>query len=408
MLRKISTFIVILGILSVLATAAPISSAGDLIQKLKDKVKRQIVIPTPASTTFPTAGSGSKANNFQFPLNNGFPSIASGSPQESAINSFAQGSISNGPRPSTFNLNSSVTNLQFVAFNELFEVAFFTDLLKNVTRKVKGYQNVPSTIGYNYLVNTLASIQAQEELHALNANRALDALKQPMIQPCKYKFPSTRLPDAIWLAQMFTDVVLGTLQDVLAVYATIPAGRTVNDANFVRGQSSSLGQEGEQVGFFRYYQGKKPSAQPFLTTATRKQAYSALNQNFIVQGSCPTTNNINIPILPPLRMDSQAPTTLVDQTLSFSFVNTTALPSTGLNMAFINGQNLPTITNITLTPPKNKGGRYRFSVLFPAKTKLFYGLTIGVVTGSFQNNTSPNVSVVDTATLFGPAFIELL
>lgn len=408
MLRKIGTFIVILGILSVLATAAPISSAGDLIQKLKDKVKRQIVIPTPASTTFPTAGSGSKANNFQFPLSNGFPSVAPGSPQESAINSAAQGTISNGTRPSNVSLSSSITNLQFVAFNEIFEVAFFTDLLKNVTRKVKGYQNVPSKIGYNYLVNTLTSIQAQEELHALNANRALTALGQPIIQPCRYQFPSKRLPDAIWLAQTFTDVVLGTLQDVLAVYATIPAGRNVSDANFVRGQSSSLGQEGEQNGFFRFYQGKKPSAQPFLTTATRKQAYSALNQNFVVPGSCPSTNNINLTVLPALRMDGSAPTTLIDQTLSFSFVNTTALPSTGLNMVFINGQNLPTVTPITLTPPARRGGRYRFKVLFPAQTKLFYGLTIGVVTGSFQNNTSPNVSVVDNNTLFGPAFIELL
>ena len=59
------------------------------------------------------------------------------------------------------------------------------------------------------------------------------------------------------------------------------------DAGNIRGFTASLGQEGEQNGFYRDLLGKLPSALPFLTASLRDFAFSALNQNFVIEGVSP-------------------------------------------------------------------------------------------------------------------------
>ena len=92
---------------------------------------------------------------------------------------------------------------------------------------------------------------------------------------------------SIKLAATFTSLVLGTLQDVIEIFAER------GDVPLTVGVASVVGQEGEQEGWYRLLQGKVPSELPFLTTSTREFAFNALNQNFIVPGSCP---NINLPL----------------------------------------------------------------------------------------------------------------
>jgi len=84
------------------------------------------------------------------------------------------------------------------------------------------------------------------------------------------------------LAQTFTDIALGTLPDAQTAFA-IEGGQEIPLITLV---SSVLGQEGEQVGFFRYAQSKIPSAAPLLTGGSPSFAFTAL-QMFIVPGSCP-------------------------------------------------------------------------------------------------------------------------
>ena len=87
-------------------------------------------------------------------------------------------------------------------------------------------------------------------------------------------FPISDFNSAIALASTFTDVVLGTLQDVASLLAT-DGGDCM-----VHGIVSVVGQEGEQNGFYRSLLDKNPSALPFLTTSTCEFAFSALSQNF--------------------------------------------------------------------------------------------------------------------------------
>jgi hypothetical protein len=121
--------------------------------------------------------------------------------------------------------------LRFIAFNENFEVAFFTSLINNITTNQPGFTIKNGTAQNDLLVN-LKAIQAQEELHALNANNGLKGNKQNPIEPCQYVFPTTNLNDAIALASKFTDIVLATLPDIQTGFATN------NDSGLIRGVGS--------------------------------------------------------------------------------------------------------------------------------------------------------------------------
>ena len=96
----------------------------------------------------------------------------------------------------------------------------------------------------DFVLKTLVAVQAQEELHALGANGILASAGATPIQPCEYVFPSTDFDTAINFARTFTDVVLGTLQDV-------QNGLAVNgDDSLVALVGSIIGQEGEQVSVY--------------------------------------------------------------------------------------------------------------------------------------------------------------
>jgi hypothetical protein len=128
--------------------------------------------------------------------------------QKLGIQLQAHGTLPNGPPPQKLS-EEGRTNLKLIALNELFEVAFFTELVWNITNKVSGYE-----LGYSneYVLDTLKAIVAQEQLHLLNANGALEKFKEEPIKPCKYSFPVSDFQSAIGLAGLFTDLVLGTLQ----------------------------------------------------------------------------------------------------------------------------------------------------------------------------------------------------
>jgi hypothetical protein len=70
------------------------------------------------------------ARYYPFPLADGFPDPSAAALQE--IEAGAGGTLGNGPPPPSLSI-ASATNLRLIAFNELFEVAFFTDLYRNIT-----------------------------------------------------------------------------------------------------------------------------------------------------------------------------------------------------------------------------------------------------------------------------------
>lgn len=71
------------------------------------------------------------------PNNDGFPTPSDAQLREISLQ--AGGQLPGGPLPNNLGPGSK-TAFQLIAFNELFETAFFSSLLYNVTENVHGYE----------------------------------------------------------------------------------------------------------------------------------------------------------------------------------------------------------------------------------------------------------------------------
>jgi hypothetical protein len=349
-----------------------------------------------------------------------FPVLADKS-QIPAVQVLAHGTLPNGPPPPPNALSAdALTSLQLIELNEFFESAFFLSLLGNIADNVPGYI-ISDQDERNYVIDSLTAIIAQEELHGVNADNALKSQNAPTIIPCTYKFPSTNFADAVAFAATFTDLVLGTLQDVIQLLAIS------KDVALTRGVASVIGQEGQQTGFFRIVENKNkiPSEQPFLTTATRDFAFSALEQNVLV--NCPNDSILKakLKLFAPLGVTTPniGPG---DQTLSFSIdIRTLAASNVGTpagagysaygttydaaydwskaSIVYINSQNVPLVVQVQNT--QVSGSVIKFQAHFPQATNLMNGLTIAALTHSA--GPFPDAGSVVKDTLFGPGLIEI-
>ena len=91
-----------------------------------------------------------------FLLPDGFPKPSSA--QLAQIENLAQGTLPNSALPTSLK-STGVTTLQLIALNEIFEVAFFTSLLSNVTNNVTGYDAVAiAPLDYIYVIDTLTAV----------------------------------------------------------------------------------------------------------------------------------------------------------------------------------------------------------------------------------------------------------
>lgn len=107
------------------------------------------------------AGAASAAPNparrsFGVPHDDGFPTP--NSQQLLDIEKVAGGTLSNAPPPAKL-AQSTLTAFQLIAFNELFEVAFFKSLIDNVTANTAGYE-LPSQGKKYELLGILESVLA--------------------------------------------------------------------------------------------------------------------------------------------------------------------------------------------------------------------------------------------------------
>ena len=352
------------------------------------------------------------SSDFKFPLANNFPTPNSKAVDE--IQEQAHGTLPNGLAPSPVSADG-LANLRLLAFNEIFEVAFFTQLLDNVTAGNDGFQEQDfNGQSKELVINELTATQAQEELHALDVNGALLANQQDIIVGCEYNFPVNNFQEAIALAALFTDVVLGTLQDVNEIFAKN------NDSGLVRAISSVISQEGQQDGFYRILQQTanqvpmNPNALPFLTSAARNFAFTAVME-FVIPNTCDKDN------MTVLNDDFQAfiPLTVVTtpilpqtQELEFGFSLMTpgaeryhqASMVNDMSMVYINQQNNPIVQPIQGATYNDTTNMVTFTANFPYSEYAMNGLTIAAVAPGTEFNGTDDVAA---KALIAPGLIEV-
>jgi hypothetical protein len=104
-----------------------------------------------------------------FSLPNGFPTPDAAALQQVYVVSSSQsvpremvlivqaagGTLPDTPLPTSLPADATQT-LQVIAYNEIFEVAFFSSFLNNVTNGVDGFTDLP--VDKDYLVQTLTAI----------------------------------------------------------------------------------------------------------------------------------------------------------------------------------------------------------------------------------------------------------
>lgn len=239
-------------------------------------------------------------------------------------------------------------------------------------------------------------------MHALDAINALKHFNQTPIEPCLYNFPVSTLDEAIALATTFTSVVLGTLQNIVVNMGLH------GDAALTQDISSVIGQEGEQQGFFRVLERKIPSELPFLTNSVRDFAFNALNQDFIVPGSCPNADKIDalkkLHVMQPLNVTrSFDPKKSTEQVVELSFALPDGAQATEYEVAYINQQNVPFVLPYTVL--SQQGQTVSVRAPFPHKEHMMNGLTIlAIVPVSAAGGLTSNQAVAN-ATLAGPGLV---
>ncbi|KAK4223796.1 hypothetical protein QBC38DRAFT_486934 [Podospora fimiseda] len=333
--------------------------------------------------------------------NYGFPNPSA--EQLRAISDHADGTLSNAPPPPKLN-PSSFPVYQLLAFNEHFEVAFFSSLIQNITLELPGYQ-VSSPAKKSEILEILDTVLAQEQLHAINAQNTLKKWDAFVPSPCQYRFPTSDLKSAIRFAERFTTLVLGTLQDAAHTLALN------GDAGPVRGVASSLGQEGQQSGFYRILLSKKPSEKPFLTTNVAPFAFSWLQQ-WVVPGSCPfSLGQIHLTTFPALEVvgggQEVAPK---NQRLSFkadlSLVNGVGewegKQEPKLWITYFSGQLVP--ISVPVGGAYWDGRKVTLEAEFPFEENLMVGLNVVALTTRGDFKSAPEVP---GSTVAAPALVQV-
>lgn len=211
-------------------------------------------------------------------------------------------------------------------------------------------------------------------------------------------FPSTDFVSAISYADLFTEVVLGTLQAVSSQFAT-DGPMTQSLVQLI---ASIIGQEGEQAGGYRMIEGRVPSSAPFLTTSTGLFALNAINQNFIVPGSCDAVfKTIGVPLIDSLKINGNM-TGDYNQTVSFT-TSCTKTTEGADYLAYISGQNAPVV--VPISNVQVNGNSATFSASLPFANGFAKGLTIAALVNT--NTGLMTAADVTAAAFAGPGLIQV-
>ena len=203
---------------------------------------------------------------------------------------------------------------------------------------------------------------------------------------------------AITLANTFTDIALSILPAAQSIFTTDGA----DEDGIVPILGSVIGQEGEQNGFYRLLQKKRPSSAPFLTLGSTDFAFTVVQQ-FLVPGSCPfDVSSIDLKTYGALTVLTPPQATNMD----LHFEVSGNVNAGNNSVVYLSGQNLPFTVPIEHVRRDATSGKTYFTARIPFEEAGFaQGLTFAAVVNGKGNFT--NIDAVAAATVFGPGLIEV-
>lgn len=236
----------------------------------------------------------------------------------------------------------------------------------------------------------------------MTANNALKHVKTAQVLPCNYSFPVTSINNAIDFASTFTSLMLGTLPDITEIFARN------GDSALARIAAATIGNKGEQQGWYRVFMGKPSSETPMLTTSALQFGFSYVEQ-FVLPGSCPNVSSIALRAFRPLTVVEFPGPVTQDIVVTWDFPDMETARRLRHSrekdgqfwLVYINQLNLPIVERLRFIG--FDGTTVLAKAKFPYEEHLMNGLTIAAVTNS--SGPFANANAVAAATLHGPGVI---
>ncbi|KAL4807871.1 hypothetical protein BDV18DRAFT_151724 [Aspergillus unguis] len=305
----------------------------------------------------------------------------------------AHGTLPSLPLPTNIS-TAGVTNLQLLAFQGFIEVSFFHEVIENITHAAEGFTFLDE-VEKEFALRSFSAILAQEEIHALTANNALEHFGIRPIEPCRYNFPVTTFKQAVGLATEFTAHSLATLQDITERFAAN------NDSALVRVIAGMIANKGAQQGWFRVYQDKYPSELPMLTTSHVDFAFTYAN-TFVLPGTCPNLGDIKLRTFKPLEIITRPEARTHKIQISWTHGPEDNKDDL-LWLVYINQLNDPVVVPIQVVSCDDRVATA--VVVVPYEEFLLNGLTIAAVVD--RRGPFANAAAVAEATVYGPGLFIL-
>ncbi|KAL3476061.1 hypothetical protein BJX99DRAFT_270653 [Aspergillus californicus] len=304
----------------------------------------------------------------------------------------AHGTLPGLRLPATIS-TAGVANLQLMTFTAFQDVAFFSELVRNVTQNVTGYA-LPDDAERNYTLRSLEPILAQREIHALAANGALQHFGKNFIQPCRYQFPVSTLRQAIEFAATSASFHIGHLQDMTERFAAN------GDLDLIRLAAAMIGNEGQQEGWFRVFLDKYPTSTPLPTTSDVHLAFTAA-QTFVVPSSCPNIHEIDLKTFMSLEIVTTPEPKTHKIQVSWTHAKIEPKEEEVLWLAYVNQLNVPAV--VPLKVVSCDGQKSTAVALWPYEEYTLNGLTLAAVVN--RRGPFASATAVAHSTVYGPGLI---
>lgn len=325
------------------------------------------------------------------PLKDGYPVISNKS-TIADVEQLAGGHAGTYPPAPTLDVDDR-TSWAVLAFSSLSTIAFYNELIANITNHVPGYDVSPHN--ESYIIQSLEFFVGAAEIQYYDAEWAVTGFNGSKVRPCEYDFPVTDFESAIDYAIRLSYISIAHIPDMVQRTANNLGTDGANIIFNLAGWSSVYGQ---QNGWFRSLLGKSPSVQPVSTPAPRDFLYSFIYQTSVVLGSCPGAS------LPVQRYEPLILVTgnVKDALIEFEFINKAKIDvESNHSLVYLNGNIAP--LTVPFNVSSNHDDKVKITADFPHDTWDMDGLTLVSVVKGIGNFSFP-IDVAN-ATLFGPALI---
>lgn len=188
--------------------------------------------------------------------------------------------MAGGSQPTNYKYGPSLSE-------EAFELLQLLQYVDNALLEVlwAGHKNLTTGRWRNAypssIIDTLGSMAAQATVHRHTSTDAFKHYNKPMVEPCKYRFPTSTADDFVDVTTILALLDTGVLLDIQAETAQ-------SDPWLVPALGTNLGSKAKMTAVLNMMQAHVASSTPREVMLPPDLVYSYVSSKYVEPGSCPT------------------------------------------------------------------------------------------------------------------------